>query len=587
MFNGLKLLISFFAISMILLSTITSSYIQVSYGAYAKAPLSSSGPTVNDDTLTVEKVADGLDFPTSMAFLGPNDILVTEKNTGKVIRVTNGLVMPQPVLDVPVASAIERGLLGIAISKQPDGKTYVFLSYTESGDGVDKSDVDALVDPLGNRLYRYEFVDGRLINPVLLFDLTAIPPNGRGEHNGGKIRIGPDNNVYYMIGEVGGHRTQAQNIFDGPAPNGLGGVLRITQEGDIVDPGDPIFGAGLPLNVYYAMGIRNSFGMDFDPLTGNLWDTENGPVAGDEINLVFPGFNSGWFQVQGFVDDDILEHATTEADLVYFGKSQYADPKFVWTLPIGVTALKFLNSYKLGDQFANNMFVGDINNGLLYRFTLNEERDSIFINDTYVGNVELLEDNEIDDPKENQPLVFGQGFGGITDIQVGPDGYLYILSYTGSIYRILPIADSIVPRPQPSSPPNSSPNSTAQNGTITSQSIPAVILGIDGDDSYSPNPLEIDVGQSVTWYNGDTISHTVTSGQDGDLDEGSLFDSDAIIPNQSYSLKFIEAGEFDYYCIYHPTMVGEVVVNEPGTSSPTSEDSSDEDSSDEDSDEEG
>ena len=145
---------------MILLSTITSSYIQVSYGAYAKAPLSSSGPTVNDDTLTVEKIAGGLDFPTSMAFLGPNDILVTEKTTGKVIRVTNGFVMPQPVLDVPVASAIERGLLGIAISKQPDGKTYVFLSYTESGNGVDKSDVDALVDPLGNRLYRYEFVDG-------------------------------------------------------------------------------------------------------------------------------------------------------------------------------------------------------------------------------------------------------------------------------------------------------------------------------------------------------------------------------------------------------------------------------------------
>ncbi|MDN5846312.1 MAG: PQQ-dependent sugar dehydrogenase, partial [Candidatus Nitrosocosmicus sp.] len=356
MFHRAKLLVSFFAISLILLSTITSSYVQVSYGAYAKAPLSPTGPTVNDDTLTVEKVADGLDFPTSMAFLAPNDILVTEKATGKVMRVTNGFVLPQPVLDVPVASAIERGLLGIAISKQPDGKTYVFLSYTESGNGVDESDVDALVDPLGNRLYRYEFVDGKLINPVLLLDLTAIPPNARGEHNGGKIRIGPDNNVYYMIGEVGGHRTQAQNIIDGPAPNGLGGVLRITQDGGIVDPGDPIFGEGLPLNVYYAMGIRNSFGMDFDPLTGNLWDTENGPVAGDEINLVFPGFNSGWFQIQGYVDEDLLEHGTTEADLVYFGKGQYADPKFVWTLPVGLTALKFLNSHRLGDQFANNMF---------------------------------------------------------------------------------------------------------------------------------------------------------------------------------------------------------------------------------------
>jgi glucose/arabinose dehydrogenase/plastocyanin len=577
-----KLLISFFAISLILLSAITSSYVQVSYGAYAKAPLSPTGPTVNDDTLTVEKIADGLDFPTSMAFLAPNDILVTEKATGKVMRVTNGFVLPQPVLDVPVSIAIERGLLGIAISKHPDGKTYVFLSYTESGNGVDGSDVDAFVDPLGNRLYRYEFVEGRLINPVLLLDLTAIPPNARGEHNGGKIRIGPDNNVYYMIGEVGGHRTQAQNIIDGPAPNGLGGILRITQDGGIVDPGDPIFGEGLPLNIYYAMGIRNSFGMDFDPLTGNLWDTENGPAAGDEINLVFPGFNSGWWQIQGYVDEDLLERGTTEAGLVYFGEGQYADPKFVWTLPVGLTALKFLNSHSLGDQFANNMFVGDINNGLLYRFTLNEERDAIFINDTYVGNVELLEDNEIDDPKENQPLVFGQGFGGITDIQVGPDGYLYILSYTGSIYRILPITDSIIPKSQPSSPPSS----PAQNGTLASQSVSAVILGIDGDDSYSPEPIEIESGQTVTWYNGDTISHTVTSGQDGDLDEGNLFDSDAIIPNQSYSLTFDTPGEFDYHCIYHPTMVGEVIVNEPNTSSPASEDSLDDETDEEDEEEE-
>jgi len=583
MFSRLKPLIAFFAISLILISSVTSSYVQFSYGAYAKAPLSPTGPTVNDDNLIVEEVADELDFPTSMAFLGPNDILVTEKNTGQVKRVTNGAVLPQPVLDVPVASAIERGLLGIAIAKQPDGKTYVFLSYTESGDGVDGSDVENFVDPLGNRLYRYEFVDGQLTNPVLLLDLTATPPNGRGEHNGGKIRIGPDNNVYYMIGEVGGHRTQAQNIFDGPAPNGLGGVLRITQDGGIVDPDDPIFGEGLPLNIYYSMGIRNSFGMDFDPLTGNLWDTENGPTGGDEINLVFPGFNSGWFQIQGFAEDDILGHGTTESDLVYFGSSQYEDPKFVWEWPVGITALKFLNSHRLGDDYANNMFVGDINNGLLYRFTLNEDRDAIFINDTYVGNTLPLQDNKIADPKENQPLIFGQGFGGITDIQVGPDGYLYVLSYTGSIFRILPVTDSISPGIQPAVSP--------EEEALRNQSVPAVILGIEGDNSYSPNPIEIETGQAVTWYNGDTISHTVTSGLDGDPDEGSLFDSDAIIPNQYYTLTFNDPGEFNYYCIYHPTMVGEVVVNEFGVDSSISddEDSSgdDEDSSGDDEDSSG
>ena len=181
--------LTFCTFMLIILSSTFSSYIQFSYGAYAKAPLSPYGPTVNDDNLIVEKITEGLDFPTSMSFLGNNDILVTEKNTGIVKRILNSQVQDAPVLDVSVANSIERGLLGIAISKQPDGKTFVFLSYTESGDDSDGSDSENNVDPLGNRLYRYEYVNGELINPVLLFDLTAIPPNERGEHNGGKIRF--------------------------------------------------------------------------------------------------------------------------------------------------------------------------------------------------------------------------------------------------------------------------------------------------------------------------------------------------------------------------------------------------------------
>ena len=549
-----KLLFSFFISSVILLSlAIIPHSVHLSFGAYAKASVAPRGPTIKDDNLVVEKITDGLDFPTSMAFLGPNDILVTEKVTGKVMRVLDGQIQNEPVLDVPVANSIERGLLGIAVSKQVDGKTYVFLSYTESGDGVDGSDFTDQTDPLGNRLYRYEFVDGRLINPVLLLDLTAIPDNGRGEHNGGKILIGPDNNIYYIIGEVGGHRTQAQNIVDGPAPNGLGGILRITQDGNVVDDGS-IFGKGLPLNVYYAMGIRNSFGMDFDPLTGNLWDTENGPTAGDEINLVFPGFNSGWSLIQGFSKNHFLGTGATSDDLVYFGKGSYAEPKFDWVNPIGITALKFLNSAKLGQEYQNNMFVGDINNGLLYRFILNQARDGILINDTSLGNIKSLADYEVNDPKENQPVVFGQGFGGITDIQVGPDGYLYVLSYTGSLFRILPSSGGLAGEESQLA------DMTGTNDTENDYSVPVSIVGINGDNSYSPNPVKIQKGQTVTWYNGDAISHTVTSGLDGDTDAGKIFDSDAIIPNQHYSITFDNTGDYQYYCIYHPSMIGEIIV---------------------------
>ena len=541
--------------------------INLSYGAYAKAPVAPNGPTVEDKVLKVEKVTDGLEKPTSMAFLGPNDILVTEKETGKVMHVIDGQIQDIPVIDVSVATDIERGLLGIALAKQPDGKIYVFLSYTESGNDADGSDFEDNVDPSGNRLSRYEYVDGQLENPTLLLDLTAIPDNGRGEHNGGKIRIGPDKNVYYIVGEVGGHRTQAQNIEDGPEPNGLGGVLRVTQDGEIVN-GDLIFGDESPLNLYYAMGIRNSFGMDFDPVTGNLWDTENGPTAGDEINLVYPGFNSGWSLIQGFSKDDRLGTGATPDDLVYSGKGSYSEPKFSWVTPIGVTALEFLNSSKLGTGYQNNMFVGDINNGLLYRFLLNEARNDLSFDNGYAENTAPLADREVNDPKENQPIVFGQGFGGIADLQTGPDGYLYVLSYTGSLFRILPSTSS-----------TTNGTSTASIGTTTKgqqleqlynneqtnsrndNSVSAVIVGINGDSSYSPNPISIEKGQTITWYNGDTISHTVTSGQDNDKDAGEAFDSGAIIPNQYFSFKFDDSGEYQYYCIYHPSMVGEIIVD--------------------------
>ncbi len=549
MYN-IKLLLYSFAIVLILLSSNYSS-VYFSYGAYSKALPSPDGPTINDDSLTVEKVTSGLKFPTSMTFVGNNDMLVTEKNTGRVIRVLDGQVQDNPLVDLPVATKIERGLLGIVASKHLDGKTFVFLSYTESGNNEDGSDVSNNIEPLGNRLYRYQYVDGQLIDPVLLLDLTAIPNNvNRTDHNGGKVTIGPDNNVYMIIGEVGGHRTQAQNIENGPAPNGLGGVLRITQDGGLVDD-EPIFGTDLPLGVYYAMGIRNSFGIDFDPLTGNLWDTENGPTAGDEINLVFPGFNSGWSLIQGFSGDDLLGNEATPSDLVIFGNGKYAEPKFTWHIPIGPTALKFLNSDKLGKEYENNMFVGDINNGNLYRFTLNEARNDIDINNTYVGHASALVDKKVDNTVESIPITFGQGFGGITDIQVGPDGYLYVLSFTGDLYKILPTLQSSIPKAQ-------SPSS--QSSVVPEGSVLVTINGISGDNSYAPNPIIINSGETITWYNADTVSHTATSGSDSDPDEGQLFDSDAILSKQAFTLKFDNKGTFDYYCIYHPSMVGEIIV---------------------------
>jgi len=179
---------------------------------------------------------------------------------------------------------------GIAVSQheaKDRGKPskYVFLYYTEtkSKDGGDLEKTQTIV----NRLYRYELVDKKLINPALLLELPGEPGP---RHSGGVVLIGPDKNVYLVIGDVD-HRKEAQNMFGNKA-DGTGGVLRITQDGMPVGRG--MLGDTYPLNRYYAYGIRNSFGMDFDPVTGNLWDTENGDHCCDEINLVEPGFNSGW-----------------------------------------------------------------------------------------------------------------------------------------------------------------------------------------------------------------------------------------------------------------------------------------------------
>jgi aldose sugar dehydrogenase len=468
-------------------------------------------PIVNDPNLKVEKVFEGLRFPTKMAFLGPNDILVLEKDNGTVQRIVNGKILPEPVLDVDVANKFERGMLGIAVAKHSNqqqdidadnsgligaigtngdgssdnGLTYVFLYYTESE--VEGSDVcykelttcDPAGEPLGNRLYRYELVDNKLVNPLLLLDL----PTDHNQHNGGPVVIGPDQNVYVVIGDIS-HRTKAQNSQKGLEPDGTSGILRVTQDGQVVD--NPPLGDTMPLALYYAYGIRNSFGMDFDPVSGNLWATEAGLYYVDELNLVKPGFNSGWSKIDGMADrcnaaicgylknspsvpsnagsykspplpSFSLSSTNPSSSSSYLdslenfgGRGKYSDPQFVWEYNPTPTAVKFLNSDKLGKQYENDLFVGDFNHVNLYHFKLNEDRTGLLL-----PSDGPLADKVANAPNETKSIIFGTGFGGptplfikkhkdiggITDIEVGPDGYLYVLTFhqtQGTIYRIVP-----------------------------------------------------------------------------------------------------------------------------------------------------
>ena len=379
------------------------------------ASIGTGEPTIKDPNLKVETVATGLALPTTMAFIGPNDILVLEKSKGTVQRIVNGQMLAEPLLQVNVSSEVERGMLGIATSEDNQtGSTNVFLYYTEAQGG----------EPVASRLYRYELANDKLVNPVLLLDLPAVPGP---RHNSGNILIGPDNNLYVSVGDLDGHITLAQNVNGASGVDGSSSILKITQDGQPVGQG--ILGDSGISKKYYAYGLRNSFGMDFDPVSGKLWDTENGASYGDEINFIEPGFNSGWLQIQGAAPVDFEFE-----DLINFqGKGNYSDPEFVWTDTVGPTAIKFLGSDTLGNQYRNDIFVSDITQGNIYHFDLTGNRTTLILNG-------LLADKVSNNSTENQDIIFGEGFGGISDLEVGPyDGYLYVVSLGhGSIYRIVP-----------------------------------------------------------------------------------------------------------------------------------------------------
>jgi glucose/arabinose dehydrogenase len=401
---------------------------------FCSASYGSEGPSLSSKNLVAEKVVGGLETPTGIAFIGENDILAVEKNSGKVLRILNGDVLPEPLIDVNVANEVERGLLGIAVANNSaNSKLYVFLFYTEAQD-LDGSEA------VGNRLYRYELTGNKLINPKLLLDLPFLPGPA---HNGGVVTVGPDNHVYLVVGNLLASASERfegnsldQNIENGNAPDGRGGILTVTQDGDLVNGGG-ILGDEPPLDLYYAYGIRNSFGLTFDPVSGHLWDTENGG-AYDEINLVEPGFNSGWEKVNGKAS--ALEDFDQDELVDFGGKGKYSDPEFSWAsnsdFRTAPTSIVFFDSDKFGEQYKDGVFVGDVR-GNIYHFNVDKDRTDLLLNGP-------LADEVANDFSEIEDLIFARFPGVITDMKVGPDGYLYILLYQvlgqedGELYRIVP-----------------------------------------------------------------------------------------------------------------------------------------------------
>ncbi len=484
-------------------------------------------PTVNDTNLAVRTVVNGLEQPIAMAFLGRNDFLVTEKATGKVKRVVNGGVRAT-VLDLPVNSASERGLLGIELHPDFRRNGWVYLFWTESSTGADSNVVAEVGNPnsrfrpgtpqpMGNRVDRFVW-DWR--NQRLRFDRNIVVLRAyqadadqplRGNHNGGLLRFavtdsdddrgrraGQDSDdnrgrdrrpaqLFIIIGD-NGRRGVLQNLMDGPfgpgtpddqfggpAPDNAhltGVVLRVNDDGTV--PHDNPFRefgrelggeVGRNFQKIFAYGIRNSFGLAVDPWTGELWESENGDDAFDEINRIEAGHNGGWIQVMGPLSR-VTEFKATETAAEFLGLQQlrwppsniadspidararmvnipgshYGEPQFSWRYAIPPAGMGFLENRSLGRDYYGDLFVGTAvpapEGGVLFRFDLTQNRQRIAWSDPLLAD-EVADNDAKASPLESESLIFGSGFGVTTDIQTGPGGGLFVVSVSaGAVYEV-------------------------------------------------------------------------------------------------------------------------------------------------------
>jgi len=374
--------------------------------------------SINDNDFVIEEYASGLHQPTAMEFLG-DDIIVLEKNSGKVLLIEDGEINDKPLFDFNVNSYWESGLLGVTVN---DNDVYFYLTEAEEDGG----------ERIGNNIYRFYWDGENLTNKDLVNSLGLKS----FWHNGGTMTTGLDGQVYAVIGDQGAGqedstdiRTLAQNTNEGEF-NDTGVIIKVGLDKEIIKPKN----SENPSDHYYAIGIRNSFGLSIDPVTGNLWDTENGPEYFDEINLVPENFNSGWAVTMGTASED------ERAKVLNFNKYTYEDPKFTWEKTVSPTGLVFVDSESF-DKYRNELLVATCV-GEIYKFKLNDNRDNFIFDSTHlqdlVANMVQTESGE-NIVESLDEIEFGNGFGCITDIKFGPDGNLYVVSLSDNIiYRIVP-----------------------------------------------------------------------------------------------------------------------------------------------------
>jgi glucose/arabinose dehydrogenase len=385
--------------------------------------LPGAAQTVDDPALAIAPYAVGFTSPSFFRFLPtaagtPIEFLVCEIGTGRVLHYRDGARIG-PVADFDVASLFERGLFGMALHPDFASHPWVYLYYTASNTGTDTNVASGALD---NRVVRLRW-NGMLLDSLQVLATLPVGSN----HNGGALVFGPDGMLYGSIGEAGSTMGRMQNIAAGTPPNDTSMIFRLQSDGTI-PPGNPFAGAGLGMERAFAYGMRNVFGLDVDPVAGALWATDNGASLYDEIDRVEAGMNGGWRRIMG----PASRTPGGIGNLWIAPGAAYREPIFSFKESFGITAIHFQRGTALGEHYAGDLFVAAHNSMELYHFDLTLDRSGI----ASAGPV--LADSVADTSAERDLVRWATGVGVVTDMDTGPDGALYVLSYSGmaTLYRV-------------------------------------------------------------------------------------------------------------------------------------------------------
>jgi glucose/arabinose dehydrogenase len=347
--------------------------------------------TAEGQDIRVVVVARGMEHPWSIAFLPDNVMLVTETH-GHMRVIRDGVLDPEPVAGIPEVKPLRRsGLLDVALHPDFSDNHFVYITYNKPA----PDDQSALALARGRW-------DGKAL--VGVEDLFVTQP---GSGSISRIVFGPDGMIY--MSTPGGNDDKPQDPM-----SHAGKVLRLRDDGGIPDD-NPFVGKAGYLPEIYTLGHRGTIGLAVHPGTGQIWQTENGPNGGDEMNVLVPGGNYGWPVVSLGRTYQGPWHSRA------FQQEGMIDPVVYWTPSIAISGLMFYTGDRLpkwkGDVFVGSLRTGEIiGTGHLERILFNE-------------NMEEL--------RRERLLDWGHR---VRDVRQGPDGLIYVLldDDDGAVLRIEP-----------------------------------------------------------------------------------------------------------------------------------------------------